>query len=341
MGSILIIVIITALLFDYINGFHDAANAVATVVSTGVLPIRIATTLAGILNFTGAITGVAVAKTIAFEFTKPECINLSIILVILLSACIWNLITWWHAIPSSSSHALIGSLAGAITAHSGFNSFSWNTLKTKVLVPLFLSPTLGFLISFFFMIILLWIARPLRPLVIHEISRCLQLVSAAMMALSHGSNDAQKSMGMLTLALTISTPSLSSGSVPSWLFPKAPYEVPTWVILACALAISLGTMAGGRKIIKTMGTKMIRITPLQGFAAETTGAVTILTASQWGIPISTTHCINACIMGVGASKRLSAVRWGVAGNIITAWVLTLPLSGLIAFMLIKVVYLFC
>jgi PiT family inorganic phosphate transporter len=199
-----------------------------------------------------------------------------------------------------------------------------------VLVPLVASPTIGFVFAFSFMIALIWIVRRMRPGAVHRGSRRLQLVSACSMAFAHGSNDAQKSMGIITLALLAFVKSGHVDGLPPWLLPKGD-AVPLWVIIACAAAIAAGTMAGGRRIIKTMGTKIIRITPLQGFAAETAGAITILGASHLGVPVSTTHCINACIMGVGASKRVSAVRWGVAGNIVTAWILTLPLSAALAF----------
>jgi inorganic phosphate transporter, PiT family len=330
MVSLLVCVIIAALIFDYINGFHDAANAIATVVSTGVLPVRTAVILAGILNFFGAVAGTAVAKTIASGFADPQIVTQTVVLAALVGACIWNLITWWYGIPSSSSHALIGGLAGAVVAKAGLGSFHWGALYQKVLVPLVASPTIGFAVAFVLMIGLLWGATRLKPEIVHRGSRKLQLVSACSMAFAHGSNDAQKSMGIMTLALVAFVQRHGPSGIPAWILPQGD-EVPMWVILSCAVAIAAGTMAGGKKIIKTMGSKIIRITPIQGFAAETAGALTILGASRMGVPVSTTHCINACIMGVGASKRISAVRWGVAGNIVTAWVLTLPLSGALAY----------
>ena len=333
MGSdaLLIAVIVTAIVFDYINGFHDAANAIATVVSTGVLPIRTAVIIAGIFNFVGAITGTAVAKTIASGFADPAIVTQSVVFSALVGAIVWNLITWWRGIPSSSSHALVGGLAGAVVAHSGVSAFRWPSLVQKVLVPLVVSPLLGFVVAFFLMVGLIWIVRKMRPSLVHRGSRRLQLVSACMMAFSHGSNDAQKSMGIITLALIAFVETGHAGAVPAWVLPVKGDQVPIWVIVVCAAAIAAGTMAGGKKIIKTMGSKIIRIAPLQGFAAETAGALTILSASRLGIPVSTTHVINACIMGVGASRRVSAVRWGVATNIVVAWVLTLPLSALMAF----------
>ncbi|UJR78575.1 inorganic phosphate transporter [Sandaracinus amylolyticus] len=336
MVSLLIAVVVAAVVFDYINGFHDAANAIATVVSTGVLPLRTAVIIAAIFNFVGAITGTAVATTIATGFADAQIVDQTVVLCALLGASAWNLITWWYGIPSSSSHALIGGLAGAVVAHAGVAAFHWETLGKKVLLPLVVSPTLGFVAAFFLMIALLWIVRRARPGTVHRASRRMQLLSACMMAFSHGSNDAQKAMGIITLALVAFAANGGTG-VPEWMMPvgdtAADMEVPRWVIYTCASAIALGTAAGGRRIIKTMGTKIIRISPLQGFAAETAGAATILVASHAGVPVSTTHVINACIMGVGASNRISAVRWGVATNIVIAWVLTLPLSAAIAFVL--------
>jgi inorganic phosphate transporter, PiT family len=330
MVSLLVVVVITAIIFDYINGFHDAANAIATVVSTGVLPIRTAVMIAGVFNFIGAVTGTAVAKTIASGFADPSVVSQSVVLGALVGAIAWNLITWWKGIPSSSSHALVGALAGAVVAHAGIRAFKWNALVQKVLVPLVVSPLLGFVAAFILMVALLWIVRRMRPTVVHKASRRLQLVSASAMALSHGSNDAQKSMGIITLAL-LAFAATGHAGLPPWVMPAKGEQVPLWVIVACAASIGLGTMAGGKRIIKTMGTKIIKISPLQGFAAETAGALTIMGASHFGVPVSTTHCINACIMGVGSSKRISAVRWGVAGNIVVAWVLTIPLSGAMAF----------
>jgi PiT family inorganic phosphate transporter len=330
--TLLILVVVAALVFDFINGFHDAANAIATVVSTGVLPIRTAVLIAGSLNFVGALVGTAVAKTIATGFTDPAIVTQVVVLAALLGASTWNIITWYFGIPSSSSHALIGGLAGAVVAQAGFGAFKWGALYQKVLIPLVVSPLLGFVCAFILMISLLWIFRRAASRTVTRLSRSLQLVSASLMAFSHGSNDAQKAMGIITLALLsyVGAPGASTDVLPAWVWPQGD-KVPQWVILACATAIGTGTMAGGKKIIKTMGSKIIRISPLQGFAAETAGTMTILSASALGVPVSTTHCINACIMGVGASKRLSAVRWGVAGNIVIAWVLTLPISALIAY----------
>ncbi len=333
MLSLVVAVVIAALIFDFINGFHDAANAIATSVATGVLPLRTAVLLAALFNFVGALTGTAVAKTIAGSFADPAVVTQTMVLAVLLGSSVWNMLTWWWAIPSSSSHALIGALAGAVVVHAGWGAFNWSNLVSKVLVPLVGSPLMGFVVALFLMIAITWTVRHARVSAVNRHSRRLQLVSACAMAFSHGSNDAQKVMGIITMALASYVLSGAAPSLPSGVAPimhgSSP-DVPTWVMLACAAAIALGTAAGGKRIIKTMGAGIIRISPIQGFAAETGGTVTILTASALGVPVSTTHCINACIMGVGASRRLSAVRWGVAGRIMIAWVVTLPASALFA-----------
>ncbi len=333
MLELLIAVVVAALVFDYINGFHDAANAIATSVSTGVLPLRTAVLIAALFNFAGALIGTAVAKTIASGFTNPALVTQTMVLAALLGACIWNLITWWYGIPSSSSHALIGGLAGAVVVCSGWGAFKWHALYQKVLIPLVMSPLMGFVVALVLMIGLLWIVRRMRSQTVTKYSRRMQLVSACFMALSHGSNDAQKVMGVITMALAGYVTSHPVKALPHWAAPHVHgkvVDVPQWVMLACATAIAFGTMAGGKRIIKTMGAKIIKLSPLQGFAAETSGAITILTASALGVPVSTTHCINACIMGVGTSKRISAVRWGVARKILIAWVVTIPASAVFA-----------
>jgi PiT family inorganic phosphate transporter len=333
MLTLLIAVVVAAIVFDYVNGFHDAANAIATVVSTGVAPIRTAVFAAGILNFVGAMHGTAVAKTIASGFADPHDVTQHVVLAALLGAIIWNLITWWYGIPSSSSHALIGGLAGAVVAHAGLGAFKWGALKQKVLVPLVVSPTAGFFVAFFIMVALLWIFRKSKPAFVRRTSKWLQVLSASLMAEAHGRNDAQKSMGIITIALVSYAEwakKRGADPLPAWAAAHGS-DIPQWVIVSCAAAIALGTMAGGERIIKTMGTKIIHITPLEGFAAETTAALVINAASAVGAPVSTTHCVNACIMGVGASKRLSAVRWSVASRIVWAWILTLPAAGALAF----------
>ena len=333
MLALLIAVVVTALAFDFINGFHDAANAIATSVSTGVLPMRTAVFVAALFNFCGALAGTAVAKTIAGDFTDPALVTQWMMLAVLLGASAWNLITWWFGMPSSSSHALIGALAGAVVLHAGWGAFRWHNLVQKVLVPLVASPLMGFIIAFVLMILILWIVRHRTVAKVNRYSRKMQLVSACAMAFSHGSNDAQKVMGIITLTLAAYLMAPNSPGLPAEVAPVlhgSTWEVPLWVIFACASSMGLGTAAGGKRIIKTMGSKIIKIVPLQGFAAETSGAATIIAASHLGVPVSTTHCINACIMGVGASRRLSAVRWGVAGNMVVAWIVTLPASGVLA-----------
>lgn len=342
MLSLLIAVVIAALIFDYINGFHDAANAIATSVATGVLPMRTAVILAGIFNIVGAMYGTEVAKTLASGFADPKVVTQQMVLAALIGASAWNLITWWWGIPSSSSHALIGGLAGAVVAGAGAAHFNWATLGGKVMVPLVLSPVIGFFVALVLMVLVQWVVRRMRPAAVNRGARRMQLVSACAMAFSHGSNDAQKVMGIITLSLVSYLASGGHlaegiGPVQAEVAGKMQWQVPLWVKWACALAIGFGTMAGGKRIIKTMGAKIIKITPLQGFAAETAGTATILSASHLGIPVSTTHCINACIMGVGASHRLAAVRWAVAGKILIAWVVTLPCSAAIAWLAMELI----
>jgi inorganic phosphate transporter, PiT family len=313
---LLLVVLGLAVLFDYINGFHDTANAIATSVSTRALRPHVAILMSATANFVGALTGTAVAKTIAAGIaTTPEGgAGQIVISAALVGAIIWNLITWRLGIPSSSSHALIGGLIGAAIAASGVDALNLPGIAQKVLFPLVASPILGIVLGFGLMVILLNVFRRSHPGRINERFRRLQVLSAAYMAFSHGSNDAQKTMGIMTLAL------VSAGIL-------AEPTVPLWVILIAATAISFGTAAGGWRIIRTMGQKVVKLDPVHGFAAETTAATIIVGASHFGMPVSTTHVISSAIMGVGASDRLSAVRWGVAGNIAIAWILTLPASG--------------
>lgn len=318
---LLLVVLGLAVLFDYINGFHDTANAIATSVSTRALRPAHAIVLSATANFVGALTGTAVAKTIASGLATPPDGDAGQIVVAaaLIGAIFWNLITWRLGIPSSSSHALIGGLIGAVLAAVGPSAILIDGVREKVLVPLVLSPVLGIVVAFFFMVVLLNVFQHAHPARLNERFRRLQVVSAAYMAFSHGSNDAQKTMGIMTLAL------FSAGVIPTT-------TVPLWVILVAATAISFGTAAGGWRIIRTMGQRVVKLDPVHGFAAETTAATIIFGASSLGMPVSTTHVISSAIMGVGASERLSAVRWGVAGNIIGAWILTLPASGFVAAM---------
>jgi PiT family inorganic phosphate transporter len=319
---ILVLVVAAALAFDYINGFHDAANAVATVVSTGVLPLRTAVLMAAILNFIGALTGTAVAETIGTGLVQTQAITQVVVLSALLAAILWNLTTWYFGIPSSSSHALVGGLVGSAMAHAGSQSIHVPGLL-KVVESLVVSPIVGLVLGFAFMIGLFWICRNRSPRRLDGTFRRLQVLSAGFMALSHGSNDAQKTMGIIAMSLAV----YHGGSHASEHF-----EVPTWVMAACAVAMGAGTMSGGVRIIKTMGTKIIDLKPIHGFAAETSAAATILTASHLGLPVSTTHVISGAIMGVGSSQRVSAVRWGVTARIAWAWVLTIPISAAVAWL---------
>lgn len=314
----LVAVVLTALVFDYINGFHDTANAIATVVSTGVLPIRTAVLLAALLNFAGALMGTAVASTIGKGTIDPAQVTQVVVLCALLGAIFWNLFTWYFGIPSSSSHALIGGLVGAASARAGFGVVQRAGLE-KTVTALVSSPLIGFALGFMIMIAILWAVRRARPTKVNRAFRWLQMVSACLMATSHGSNDAQKTMGIITMAL------VAAGHL-----PQQGFHIPTWVILACASAMAAGTAAGGIRIIKTMGTKIIDLKPIHGFAAETSAALVIFGASHLGLPVSTTHVISGTIMGVGASQRVSAVRWGVTTRILWAWVLTIPISALVS-----------
>ena len=317
---LLLAVIALAVLFDYINGFHDTANAIATSVSTRALRPDHAIVMSATANFVGALTGTAVAKTISSGLaTTPDgAPGQTIVAAALIGAIIWNLVTWRLGIPSSSSHALIGGLLGAVIASVGASAIKIDGVLTKVVLPLVLSPVLGIIVGFGMMVLILNVFRHANPRRINDRFRRLQVVSAAFMAFSHGSNDAQKTMGIMTLAL------VASGVLP----PLSPISL--WVILVAATAISLGTAAGGWRIIRTMGQKVVKLDPVHGFAAETTAASIIMTASQLGVPVSTTHVISSAIIGVGSSDRLSAVRWGVAGHIVVAWILTIPASGLAA-----------
>jgi PiT family inorganic phosphate transporter len=321
--GLVIAVIVVALVFDFINGFHDTANAIATVVSTGVLPLRTAIYLAALLNFVGAFTGTAVASTIGKGIITPNTITLVVIFSALVGAIFWNLFTWYYGIPSSSSHAMVGGLIGAGIAHSGISSIQGEGL-TKIVASLVLSPLIGMVAAFTFMILLYWLFRRAAPVGTSPLFRRLQMLSAGFMALSHGSNDAQKTMGVITMSL------VAAGymAIPE----VGKLTVPLWVVAASATAMGLGTATGGVRIIKTLGTKIIDLKPMHGFAAETAAASVIFTASHYGLPVSTTHCISGAILGVGSSQSVSAVRWGITTRILWAWVLTIPVSALSAFL---------
>lgn len=316
-----ITVVIVALAFDYINGFHDTANSIATVVSTRVLKPSQAVMMAAALNLLGAFLGVEVAKTIGKGIVDAGAVTQLTILSALLGAIIWNLLTWYYGIPSSSSHALIGGLCGAAAAYSGWSTLQMDGLLHKVFIPMIVSPMLGLVVGFVVMTALYWMLRGAKPGWVSRWFSKLQLASAGFMALSHGSNDAQKTMGIITLALITWQGTAGSGDA---------FHIPFWVVVSCATAMGMGTLAGGWRIIHTMGSRMIKLQPIHGFAAETSAALLILGASHMGMPVSTTHVISTSIMGVGASKRFSAVRWGVVGSIVWAWILTFPISFLLS-----------
>ena len=317
----LVAIFALAIAFDYVNGFHDTANAIATSVATRALKPEHAILLSATSNFVGAIVfGTAVAGTIGSGIVQDNLIlgeGSTVLFSALLGAIAWNLITWRLSIPSSSSHALIGGLIGAAWAAAGSGAVQWSNFAGKILVPLFSSPVLGILIGFTFMVVILNLFVHANPTLMNDRFRKLQVVSATYMALAHGSNDAQKTMGIMTLAL------FSAGAIPG----KA---VPIWVILIAATAMSLGTAAGGWRIMKTMGQRVVKLDPVHGFAAETTAASIIMVASHFGMPVSTTHVISTAIMGVGTSDRIKAVRWGIARSIVTAWILTIPAAAIIA-----------
>jgi inorganic phosphate transporter, PiT family len=321
-GSLLLVVLIilVALAFDYINGFHDAANSIATVVSTRVLTPMQAVAWAAFFNFVAAFGfGVQVARTVGKGVVDAGVVDQWVILGGLCGAISWNLITWYYGIPTSSSHALIGGYAGAAVAKAGFAALLPSGLF-KILVFIVLAPVIGLALGFGLMVITLWSMRSVRPSRVDGLFRRMQLISAAAYSLGHGTNDAQKTMGIIAILL------FSAGYLGS------DFYVPMWVILAAHAAIGLGTLAGGWRIVKTMGMRLTKLRPIGGFCAETAGAITLLGTAVAGIPVSTTHTITGSILGVGATQRLSAVRWGVASNIVWAWILTIPLSGLIAAM---------
>jgi PiT family inorganic phosphate transporter len=341
--TIFLIVLLTALVFEYINGFHDAANAIATVVSTKVLTPRQAIFLAAVFNLVGALMGTAVASTIGKGLVDTNVVTMVTIFSALTGAIIWNLLTWWFGLPSSSSHALIGGLCGAAlaSADDNWNVLHWATkdahgaagLWPKVVLPMITSPLIGFFGGAILMVLLTICIHRLTPRIVNGVFGKLQLVSAGAMAYSHGSNDAQKTMGIIALALFTGTKSGSFDHLPAWAtFLQTPeFKIEKWVILTCALVMAAGTAAGGWRIIRTMGHKMVKLQPVHGFAAETTAAVIIHFASVFGIPLSTTHAISTSIMGVGAVKRFGAVKWGVVERIVWAWVFTLPVCGALGY----------
>ncbi|HZM49422.1 MAG TPA: inorganic phosphate transporter, partial [Vicinamibacteria bacterium] len=312
--TVVVIIILVALTFDFLNGFHDAANSIATVVSTRVLSPQKAVLWAAFFNFVAAfVMGTAVAKTMGKGMIDLSVVTNEVILAGLIGAITWNLFTWYYGLPVSSSHALIGGYAGAAVAKAGVGAIllaGW----TKTLIFIVMAPLMGLLVGFLLMVSVTWIFRRWHPFKLDQLFRRLQLVSAGLYSLGHGGNDAQKTMGIITGLL------VSGGYLPT-------FDVPLWVILISHAAIALGTMFGGWRIVKTMGTKITKLQPMGGFCAETSGAITLFVVTHLAIPVSTTHTITGAIIGVGATRRISAVKWGVAGRIVWAWVLTIPLSA--------------
>jgi len=314
---LLVLVVITALAFDFTNGFHDTANVVASSISTRALSPRTAVGLASVLNFAGAFVSLKVAATVATGIIDASKITEAIAFSGLVGAIVWNLITWYFGLPSSSSHALIGGIIGALLAAVGGSGVKWQGLISKVVVPAVIAPVLAFVVASLSIIAIYQLAGRRRPGHVTRGFRLGQIVTSSMLSLAHGTNDAQKTMGVITLAL------VAHGSIGANNF-----HVPTWVVLSAATAIALGTYAGGWRIIRTVGSRIIKMDAAQGFAAQGAGAAVILTSSHFGYPLSSTHVISGGVMGAGAAKRLSAVRWGVAGNIAAAWAMTLPAAGL-------------
>jgi inorganic phosphate transporter, PiT family len=318
----LCLVILAALLFDYINGFHDTANAIATCVSTRALSVKAAIFMAATLNFLGAMAFTKVAKTIGTGIVNPSQLTQMVVLAGVIGAIIWNIITWYYGLPSSSSHAIVGGLIGSVIAHFGPSALLWAGLK-KIILALILSPILGTLAGFIFVVIFSRIFQHRSPTGVNRGFRKMQIFSAGFMAFSHGTADAQKSMGVITMAL------LSYGAIPV-------FDVPTWVKFTCALAMALGTAAGGWRIIKTVGRDFVKLQPMTGFSVDSASTCVIMGASLLGMPTSTTHVVTSSILGVGLSKSLTAVNWTVAQRIVTAWVLTIPAAGLVAYLTYQV-----
>lgn len=312
---LLVGVIIVALAFDYINGFHDCANSIASVVSTKVLSPRQAVLYGAIMEATGALLGVNVAKTIGAGIIASDTITLQVILCALITAVIWNLLTWWFGLPSSSSHALIGGLLGSAFIHAGLNTINFVILIDKVIIPMFASPLVGFTVGFCVMCSFLRLFYKMKPDVINRRFRRVQIAASGLMALSHGLNDAQKTMGVITMALV-------TGGV--LVMPQGEFNIPIYVKIICAITMACGTMTGGWKIIKTMGSKIIKLKPISGAASDFSASSIVLLASVFGIPLSTTHVVSTAIMGVGTAINGKGVKTNIIKNIVTAWVLTIP-----------------
>jgi PiT family inorganic phosphate transporter len=315
---ILVIVVCTAIAFDFTNGFHDTANVVATAISTRAIAPRPAIAMASLLNFVGAFISLKVAATVGKGFVDTGAVTTTVVFAGLIGAISWNLITWYYGLPSSSSHALIGGLVGSVLAYKGSSAVSWHGIFSNLIAPAVVAPLIAFVVAGTSIMIIYQVVGRVRPGSVNRGFRLGQLVSSGLLSLSHGTNDAQKTMGLITLAL------VAHGNISA-----NDFHVPTWVVIVSASAIALGTFSGGWRIIRTMGTRIIKMDPPQGFAAQGAGAAVILAASSVGYPLSTTHVISGGITGAGAAKRFSAVRWGVAGNIVTAWVMTLPAAAII------------
>src|ERR671931_650516 len=317
-NALLVIVVIVALGFDFTNGFHDTANAIATSVSTRALSPRLAVAVAAVANLAGALVTTAVAKTVGKGIIDSKLATEKTVLAAVIGAIAWNLLTWWFGLPSSSSHALFGGLIGAALVQSGSKGVEWHGVAHKVAIPAVVAPAIAFFAAFFLLLAIYWVFKWMTPGVANRTFRLGQLASGTWMAFTHGANDAQKTMGVITLAL------VTSGH-------QAKFDhIPTWVILAAGLAIAAGTYAGGWRIMRTLGQRLYKMEPPAGFAAQTTAGVTIYLATHFGYPLSTTHVISGSVLGAGATRSLSAVRWGVAGNIVMAWVLTVPAAALVA-----------
>ena len=317
---LLIVIVAFALAFDFTNGFHDTANAVATVISTRVLPPTFAILMCAVLNFAGAFASQKVAGTIAKGLIEAHAATQEVILAAIIGAIAWNVLTWYFGIPSSSSHALIGGLVGATIVFSGTHAVIWKGVVQKVILPMVISPVIGCVMAFTIMMLLFALFANSRPAKVNSLFSWLQRISAGFVALNHGTNDAQKTMGVITLAL-----------VAFHVLPGGKHvTIPTWVIASCAAAMGLGTLSGGWRIIKTLGTKIIDLQPINGFAAETAASIVLASATYFGMPVSTTHIVCGSVFGVGIAKRLNEVRWPVAQSMVTAWVLTLPGAALVA-----------
>ncbi len=347
--TLIILLIVVALAFEYVNGFHDAANAIATSVATRTLTARQAVAMAATCDLLGALTGTAVATTIAAGLVDGDFVSLTTILCALLAAILWNLVTWWFGLPSSSSHALIGGLCGATlaSAHGNWHVIKWSVvdpvthhamgLLHKVVLPMFVSPLCGALVGFLFMGLLIRMFRRWPPAQLNRVFGKVQIASAAWMSFCHGLNDAQKTMGIIALTLFTATKSGALDHLPGCLhFMHTPqFKIDTWVKVCCAVVMGTGIATGGWRIIKTMGSKLVRLQTIHGFAAQATAAGVINLASIWGMPLSTTHVISTSIMGVGATKRLDAVKWKTMGRIVLAWCLTLPLTMTVGYSLMS------